>query len=101
VSFTPPPKVRQNAQEGIRLWKLNKKRTGKSCATLVGIMRGYQLAKGRPVTSKTLMRMYKFQRHQKSKRNEPPKCGKISWLLWGGDAGISWAKRELKGLGKI
>lgn len=101
MTFQPPPKVRKNAQEGIRLWKLNKKRTGKSCATLVGIMRGYQLAKGKPVSVRTLMRMYKFQRHQKSKRSELPKCGKISWLLWGGDAGIAWAKKELIRLGKI
>jgi len=24
-----------------------------------------------------------------------PSAGKIAWLLWGGDAGRAWARREL------
>lgn len=101
MTFIPPKKVRENAAEGLRLWKMNKKKSGKTCATLVGIKRGYQLSRGEPVSVTTLMRIYRFQRHQKSKRNDPPKCGKISWLLWGGDAGIMWAKRKLKEIGRI
>jgi hypothetical protein len=47
-----------------------------------------------------------FDRHEvdleapAAKRGNPeyPSAGKIAWLLWGGDAGRVWARRELSAI---
>ena len=52
----------------------------------------------------TIRRMVSyFARHEVDRegqgwrRGEPgyPSAGKIAWLMWGGDAGRAWARREL------
>jgi hypothetical protein len=34
-----------------------------------------------------------FSRHEKNKSGGEDDAGKISWDLWGGDAGRAWANR--------
>jgi hypothetical protein len=72
--------------------------------TAVGWTRANQLAKKENLSKETVERMYKFfQRHEKNKsidpkfKNEPWKdAGYVAWLIWGGDAGKSWAEKMWK-----
>jgi hypothetical protein len=69
--------------------------------TQVGWNRASQLASGDKVSADIVRRMYQFfSRHEgnqtvaKEYQDEPWKdAGYVSWLLWGGDAGKSWAER--------
>ena len=68
-----------------------------SCGTAVGKKRANQLANGDNISRDTIARMAAFQRHRKnSTKKLGDGCGRLMWLAWGGDAGISWAQRKLK-----
>jgi len=41
-----------------------------------------------------------FSRHEKNKSGGEDDAGYIAWLLWGGDAGRSWANSTLRMLEK-
>lgn len=67
------------------------------CATAVGKARANQLAKGEPISEETIARMASFARHRENGQRElGDGCGRLSWLAWGGDAGVDWAQRKLK-----
>lgn len=89
-----PEAVRNNAKLGI---KLNAKVKNK-CATAVGKMRAQQLAQGKPVSKRTLKRMYSYLSRAEVYYDpkDKTKCGTISYLLWGGKAAKVYAKRKLK-----
>jgi len=66
------------------------------CATPVGKARANQLAKGEPISEETIARMASFARHRENGQKElGDGCGRLSWLAWGGDAGVDWAIRKL------
>ena len=94
-----PSAVKSNAKRGI---DLNKKVNNK-CATQVGKIRAKQLAQGEPISKDTIKRMYSFlsRAEEYYDENDSKACGTISYLLWGGKAGLRWAKSELKELGEI
>jgi len=66
-----------------------------------GVARATSLANGDKVSAETIRRMVAFfSRHEKNKTGGEDDAGYIAWLLWGGDAGRSWANRTLRMLEK-
>jgi hypothetical protein len=72
--------------------------------TAVGIARARDLARGADIPLVTLKRMVSFfARHEVDKKatgfrsgeDGYPSNGRIAWMLWGGDAGFSWARSEV------
>jgi hypothetical protein len=96
-SFAPPSSVRAAARRGLEL----RKKHGKGGLTTQeagkqgigsGVARATSLANGEKVSYETIKRMAAFfSRHEKNKAGGEDDAGKISWDLWGGDAGRSWA----------
>ena len=93
-----PQAVRSNAKRGIELNEKN----GNKCATQVGKVRAQQLADGERVTIDTIKRMYSYLSRAKEDYEQatPQDCGYISYLLWGGLAGLRWSEAKLKELEK-
>jgi len=93
-----PDAVSNNAKRGI---ELNKKVNNK-CATQVGKVRAQQLAQKEAVTLETIKRMYSYLSRAEEYYDEgdTEACGTISYLLWGGKAGLRWADAKLKEIEK-
>jgi len=91
-----PDGVKNNAKRGI---ELNEKENNK-CATQVGKVRAQQLAKGEAITVETIKRMFSYLSRAEEYYDEgdTKACGTISYLLWGGKAGLRWAGSKLKEL---
>jgi TusA-related sulfurtransferase len=91
-----PDAVSNNAKRGI---ELNEKVNNK-CATQVGKVRAQQLAKKEAVTVETIKRMFSYLSRAEEYYDEGDSeaCGTISYLLWGGKAGLRWAGSKLKEL---
>ena len=94
-----PQAVSNNAKRGI---ELNEKVNNK-CATQVGKIRGQQLAQKENISKETLKRMYSYLSRAQEYYDEgdTKACGTISYLLWGGKAGLRWSESKLKELGEI
>jgi hypothetical protein len=87
-----PQAARVNAQRAINIRDQYKTK----CGTPVGWARANQLAKGDNITRDTIARMSSFERHRDNSKGDPKKdCGALMWLAWGGDEGVTWAKRKL------
>jgi hypothetical protein len=91
--------VRNNAKRGI---ELNKK-VGNRCATSVGKIRAQQLSRGAKLSVSTIKRMYSYlsRAAEYYDPSDSKACGTISYLLWGGKAGLAWSRSKLKELGEI
>jgi hypothetical protein len=91
-----PDSVKNNAKRGL---ELNEKVNNK-CATQVGKVRAQQLAQGKPVSVETIKRMFSYLSRAAEYYDEgnSEACGTISYLLWGGKAGLRWAGAKLKEL---
>lgn len=91
--------VRNNAKRGI---ELNKKVNNK-CATSVGKIRAQQLARGEKLSLSTIKRMYSYLSRAETyyDPNDSKACGTISYLLWGGKAGLAWSRSKLRELGEL
>ena len=91
--------VRNNAKRGI---ELNKK-VNNRCATSVGKIRAQQLARGEKLSVSTIKRMYSYlsRAGEYYDPSDSKACGTISYLLWGGKAGLAWSRGKLKELGEI
>lgn len=91
-----PDAVANNAKRGI---ELNKKVNNK-CATQVGKIRARQLSQKQPISKETLVRMFSYlsraEEYYDEGNNEA--CGTISYLLWGGKAGLRWASSKMREL---
>ena len=94
-----PDAVKNNAKRGR---ELNEKVNNK-CATMVGKVRSASLAQGKPIQVDTIKRMYSFlsRAGEYYDESDSKACGTISYLLWGGKAGLRWATSKLKELGEI
>ena len=95
AGHVPPQEVRSNAKRGLEL-RAKYNRGG----TEVGVARARDLSNGAALSLDTVKRMNSyFSRHEVDKKGEgwgKDSAGYIAWLLWGGDAGWSWAKRILR-----
>jgi hypothetical protein len=91
--------VRNNAKRGI---ELNKKVNNK-CATSVGKIRAQQLARGEKLSVSTIKRMYSYLSRAETyyDPSDSKACGTISYLLWGGKAGLNWSRGKLRELGEL
>jgi hypothetical protein len=93
--FVPPQQVRANAKRGLELRKEHNRG-----GTEVGVARARDLSNGAALSLDTIKRMNSyFARHEVDKKGEGwgvDSAGYIAWLLWGGDAGWSWAKGILR-----
>lgn len=94
-----PSSVSNNAKRGR---KLNEKVNNK-CATDVGKIRSADLSAKRKLTVPTIKRMYSYLSRAETyyDPSDTKACGTISYLLWGGKAGLSWSRSKLKKLGEI
>lgn len=88
-----PKAVSNNAKRGR---ELNEKH-GMKCATRTGRVRSSQLEKGEAISLETIKRMAQFlNRHEENyDETDTSKCGTISYLLWGGKAGLRWAEAKI------
>ena len=91
--FVPPKGAQENAKRGLEL-REEFKRGG----TMVGVARARDISNGASLPLKTINRMVSyFARHEVDKKGKDwgnasnPSRGYIAWLLWGGDAGKTWA----------
>jgi len=91
--------IRNNAKRGIELNEKN----GNKCATQVGKVRAQQLANGEGISVETLKRMYSYLSRAETYYDETDMnaCGTISFLLWGGKAGLAYSRNKLKELGLL
>ena len=89
-----PSVVKRNAQRGILL----NERNGNKCATQVGKIRAQQLANGEKVSMETIKRMFSYLSRAEVYYNQGDSndCGFISYLLWGGKAGLTWSESKIK-----
>lgn len=94
-----PQAVSNNAKRGIAL---NEKVNNK-CATQVGKIRATQLRDKEKLSVETIKRMYSYLSRAQEYYDEGDNqaCGTISYLLWGGKAGLRWSESKLKKLGEI
>jgi len=100
--FIPPQGVRKRAEKGLKDRKKygrgglsNKQASEQGIGS--GVQRAVNLKNGNKVSPQTIKRMKSFfARHEKNKNSRKPDgtpgAGKISWDLWGGDAGKRWAE---------
>jgi len=95
AGYVPPQEVRSNAKRGLEL-RAKYNRGG----TEVGVARARDLSNGAALSLDTIKRMSSyFSRHEVDKKGEgwgTDSAGYIAWLLWGGDAGWSWAKKTIR-----
>lgn len=100
--FTPTLRMASAARRGLRL----RKKFGRG-GTQVGVDRAHQLVDRRALDATDVKSMHSFfARHVVDKDTEThkwnsdkdPSAGFIAWLLWGGDAGKTWADRKAKTL---
>jgi hypothetical protein len=91
--------VSNNAKRGIELNEKN----GNKCATQVGKVRAQQLAKGEPISVETLKRMFSYLSRAEVyyDPNDTNACGTISYLMWGGKAGLGYSRNKLRELGLL
>lgn len=116
LDLTPPAAVRQAAKLGLKLRQRNEQRKElpkgdpdrlAASASLggleIGVQRAAQLASGEPMAPRDIRRMARYFARKASDPQRPgfgdrdrPTPAYVSWLLWGGDAGRSWAERMVK-----
>ena len=104
-TFTPTHKMAAAARRGLRL----REKFGRG-GTEVGVRRAHQLAGREDVSLADVKSMYSyFARHAVDKSgsshewdsDSDPSAGFIAWLLWGGDAGKTWAERKHKQIERL
>lgn len=102
-TFKPPSSVQSAAARGLELrekWKRGGLDNSEASSQGIGsgVQRAVNLKNGDAISLATVRRMHAFfSRHQKNYRPDEkkpdggPTAGTIAWLLWGGNAGKSWA----------
>lgn len=105
LDLRPPATVAAAASRGLEL----RREYGRG-GTAVGVARARDLSNRRELTVETAKRMVAyFTRHEvdlqapAAKRGNPgyPSAGYIAWLLWGGDAGRTWARKIVRQQARI
>lgn len=91
----PTQQMQANAKRALRL--RNQAPASRKGMTAVGLQRANQFAKGKNVSMETVRRTFSFLSRAKT-YYKPGKntAGTQAYLGWGGDAGLSWARRLLK-----
>jgi hypothetical protein len=104
-AYRAPAAARAAAQRALR-WK-EKYGDEVKGGTQVGWTRANQLASNENLSRETVARMAQFARHRKNSSVDPKfkdtpwrDRGHVAWLIWGGTAGVDWAKNIMDGLRK-
>lgn len=94
ASYTDYPKgATANAERAI----IENEERGNKCATQTGKVRAQQLAARRPISYKTVKRIYSYLSRAKTyNTGDYNDCGTISYNLWGGDVMLRWSARIVK-----
>ena len=94
-TYKPTKKMQLNARRALAL--RDKAPASKKGMTRVGLARANQYSAGENVSMETVRRTFSFlsraKTYYKPGQNTP---GTQAYLAWGGDAGLSWARRLLK-----
>lgn len=92
--FKPTQEMAQNARLGLRI--RSQQPASRRGGTLVGLARARQFASQEPVSLDIVKRTYSFLSRART-YYEPGSTspGTQAYLLWGGPAGLTWAKRIL------
>jgi hypothetical protein len=105
IDFKPPQGVADEAKKGLEYRKRNGGKGGLSneqaseAGVGSGVQRAVDLQNRKEMSTKSVKRMKAFfSRHEKNKDLDAGEKaweskGRIAWLLWGGDAGRSWAEK--------
>lgn len=92
INFKPPESARKAAKRGLEL----RRKLGRG-GTAVGVARARDISNGKEMSPSTVKRMFSFfSRHEVDKKGKgwgKDSNGYVAWLLWGGDAGFSWARK--------
>jgi hypothetical protein len=98
INFKPTEAMSKNAAKGLEY----RKEFGRG-GTAVGVARARDIKNRKNLSPRTCKRMKSyFSRHEVDKKGKNwgnssnPSNGYIAWLLWGGDAGFSWAKARVR-----
>ena len=94
MGFKPPKAAQRNATRALKCKEL-----GSDAGTRVGWYRATQLSQGKELSYDVVKRMASFERHRENAKYKGNLCddrGKVMWDAWGGDEGISWARRLVK-----
>ena len=69
----------------------------------MGKIRAQQLSRGEKLSVSTIKRMYSYLSRAETyyDANDSKACGTISYLLWGGKAGLNWSRGKLRELGEL
>jgi len=111
ISFKPPESVANAAERGLEY----RKKQGKNKAGLTqkeaskqgigsGVQRASNLKSRDNLSPETVRQMGRFfSRHEKNAKIDAENKGTpwkdkgyVAWLLWGGDAGRSWAEKTIR-----
>ena len=94
ASYNDYPKgATANAEKAI----IENEERGNKCATQTGKVRAQQLAARKPISYKTVKRVYSYLSRAKAyNTGNWDDCGTISYNLWGGDVMLRWAERIVK-----
>jgi HK97 family phage major capsid protein/HK97 family phage prohead protease len=96
----PNEQMRKNAKRGLEL----RKEYGRG-GTDIGVARARDISNNKDLSDSTIKRMYSFfsrhssnyDKHYGEKENDGGENAfTIAWLLWGGNAGYAWSKKEVK-----
>ena len=94
TGYSPTSGMKAAARKAIKFKEDGK---AKGAGTAVGWTRAHQIVSGESLSLDTVKRMYSFfSRHEVDKKGKgwgKDSNGYVAWLLWGGDAGFSWARK--------
>lgn len=97
LDFKIPTSVKNNAKRGLEL----RKEYGRG-STSVGLATARYLIKNETATPEKVRRIAKyFPRHAGDNLDDKTSNGWISWLIWGGNSGRSWATNLIKKMDDI
>lgn len=92
IDLKPTAEMAANATRGLEL----REKHGKG-GTAVGVARARDIKNRANLSPDTVKRMHSFfSRHEGNQAGGEDDAGYIAWMLWGGDAGKSWAKRNVE-----
>lgn len=95
MSFRPTVEMSNNAKRGLEM--RDKVPASQRGGTAVGLARARQFSNRESVTLETVQRTYSFlsraRVYYEPGKNTP---GTQAYLLWGGPAGLSWARNILR-----
>lgn len=88
----PPIAVRREAAKGLA--ERASSPPSKRCCEKTGIARARDLKNGRTISDSVVKRIVSFFARHSVDPKTPGSKSRQAWLMWGGDAGRQWAKRE-------